>query len=143
MLSQKCKYALRTVLYLSIESKVEAPKSGKELSKTLKIPVAYTGKILQELARKDIITSVKGPGGGFYLSEKNLTTSLLEIVKTIDGLSFFESCGLGLSECSDNHPCPIHDDFKIARNHLFEIFSKKSIIELANEIKDNDFILVR
>jgi len=143
MLSQKCRYAIRTVLYLSVEGEKSCPKGGKEISVTLKIPMAYTGKILQELAKKDIITSVKGPGGGFYLSEGNLQTPIIKIVEAIDGLSFFESCGLGLAECSDERPCPIHHDFKKMRDHLKDVFMNKSIRELAEEIKTNDLILVR
>ncbi len=143
MLSQKCKYAIRTVLYLSIEGNKTHPKGGKEISTTLKIPEAYTGKILQELAKKNIITSVKGPGGGFYLSEKNLHAPMINIIEIIDGLSFFDSCGIGLSKCSNEHPCPIHNDFKIAREHLKKTFINKSVLELAKEIKINDFTLVR
>jgi len=143
MLSQKCKYAIRTVLYLSIEGNKSSPKGGKDISTALKIPEAYTGKILQELARKNIITSVKGPGGGFYLSEENLNSPVINVIETIDGLSLFESCGLGLSKCSNDHPCPIHNDFKVAREHLKKVFINKSVQELANEIKTHDFTLVR
>ena len=143
MLSQKCKYALRTVLFLAIEGDKSCPKGGKDISITLKIPEAYTGKILQELAKKNIITSVKGPGGGFYLSEDNLKSPIINVIEIIDGLSFFESCGLGLSKCSSEHPCPIHNDFKIAREHLKKVFINKTVLELANEIKTNDFTLVR
>ena len=143
MLSQKCKYALRTVLFLAIEGNRSCPKGGKDISTTLKIPEAYTGKILQELAKKKIITSVKGPGGGFYLSEENLSAPVINVIKIIDGLSFFESCGLGLEKCSSEHPCPIHNDFKVAREHLKKVFNNKSVLELSEEIKTNDFTLVR
>ena len=92
---------------------------------------------------KNIITSVKGPGGGFYLSEENLKSPVINVIETIDGLSLFESCGLGLSKCSNDYPCPIHNDFKVAREHLKKVFINKSVQELANEIKTNDFTLVR
>jgi len=143
MLSQKCKYAIRTVLYLSIEGNKSTPKGGKDISTTLKMPEAYSSKILQELAKKNIITSVKGPRGGFYLSEENLHSPIINVIEIIDGLSFFESCGLGLSKCSNEHPCPIHNGFTIAREHLKKVFINKSVLELANEIKTHDFILVR
>lgn len=52
MLSQKTKYALRAVLYLSVQAKNQEIKGGKEISDELKIPSAFTNKILQELAKK-------------------------------------------------------------------------------------------
>lgn len=144
MLSQKTKYAIRAVLYLSVNaSKNGKLKGGKEISEELKIPSAFTIKILQELAKKNIISSVKGPKGGFYLSEKNLNLPLIRIIDAMDDMAFFNSCGLGLSECSEEKPCPVHGTFKIARNNLFQLFSKKNISELSEEIINNDFILVR
>ena len=143
MISKKCKYALRAILHLAVESSKQKKISIRDLARDLKIPTPYLGKILQELGPKNILTSTKGPNGGFHLTEKNLQTPLINIIKAIDGLSFFETCGLGLEECSDEHPCPIHQDFKISRNHLRNVFENKSVQELANEIKSKDLILVR
>ena len=142
MISTKCKYALRAILHLAVESSQQNKKNIRDLAEELKIPTPYLGKILQELVPKNIISSVKGPNGGFYLTEENLQTSLINIVGAIDGLSFFETCGLGLAACSDDHPCPIHHDFKISRDHLKNVFANKSVRDLAREIKVNDLILV-
>ena len=143
MLSQKCKYAIRTILYLAAKNKEGEKKDLKKLSEALKIPTPYLGKILQELVPKKIISSVKGPNGGFFLTEKNLQFPIINIIEAIDGLKLFEACGLGLKVCSDKHPCPIHNDFKIARDHLKNTFANKSVQELANEINSNHFILMR
>lgn len=144
MLSQKCKYAIRSVLYLAIESNQEnGLKGGKDVSEALKISQSFTGKILLELARAGIITSVKGPGGGFFLSEENKNVPLIRIVEVMGDISYFTSCGLGLSECSDDHPCPIHDTFKIGRNSLLEQLKNKTIGVLGNEINEKDLFLVR
>ncbi len=143
MISNKCKYALRAILYLAVESNSQNKKNIKKLSEELKLPTPYLGKILQELVPKNIITSTKGPNGGFFLTEDNLQIPLIKIVEAIDGLAFFETCGLGLSNCSNNHPCPIHKDFKIARDHLKNVFLNKTVQKLADEIKTDDLILVR
>jgi len=50
--------------------------------------MAFTSKILLELSRKKIITSVKGPGGGFYLSPKNLSIPIIEIIKAMGDISY-------------------------------------------------------
>lgn len=144
MLSQKCKYAIRSVLYLATKSTQEKGlKGGKDVSEALKIPVAFTGKILLELARAGVITSVKGPGGGFFLSEENKKIPLIRIIEVMGDISYFTSCGIGLPDCSDKHPCPIHDTFKVGRNNLLELFENKTIGELGKEINEKDLFLVR
>ncbi|MCH7514721.1 MAG: Rrf2 family transcriptional regulator [Bacteroidetes bacterium] len=142
MISNKCKYALRAILFLAVESNETKKIRISELAEELKMPTPYLGKILQELVPKSIISSIKGPRGGFYLTEKNQQAPLIKIIEAIDGLAYFEKCGLGLEDCSDSHPCPIHEDFKKSRDHLKTVFTNKTIRELASEIIANELILV-
>ena len=127
---------------MAVESNEKKKIRISELSEELKIPAPYLGKILQELVPKSIISSIKGPRGGFYLTEKNQQAPLIKIIEAIDGLAYFEKCGLGLEDCSDSHPCPIHEDFKKSRDHLKTVFTNKTIRELASEIIANELILV-
>ena len=143
MISKKCKYALRAVLFLAVESTMEKKLNIRDVAERLKMPMPYLGKILQELVRKNIISSIKGPNGGFYLTESNLQIPLIKVVEVMDGLSFFETCGLGLEECSEARPCPIHDEFKKAREHLKNTFQTKTIEEMSADIKANHVFLVR
>jgi len=144
MLSRKCKYAIRAVLFLSVECKDGCKlKGGREISDSLKLPHAFTGKILQQLARQNIISSAKGPGGGFYLSDDNRKKPLIKIIEAMGDVSVFSSCGLGLSKCSDTQPCPIHDSFKTCRDELLQLFSTKTISDLSEEIVKRNLSLVR
>ncbi len=143
MISNKCKYALRAILFLSIEADEQNKKSLLEIADALKMPAPYLGKVLQEVVNYKVMSSVKGPNGGFFLTRENLETPLMNVIEAVDGLGYFEGCGLGLSECSEDHPCPIHDDFKKSRDHLINVFTNKSVKELAQEIKTNDLKLVR
>ena len=46
-----------------------------------------------------------------------------------------------MHECSDSHPCPLHDDFIIFREGLSKIFSTKTINDLVKKVEDgNAFI---
>lgn len=144
MLSQKSKYAIRAVLFIATESSTEKGlKGGKEIAEALKIPLAFTGKILQELAKKNIISSTKGPGGGFYLSKQNAQTPLIAVIETMGDGAYFSECGLGLTECSESHPCPIHDIFKMGRSKLESLFTTKTIGDLGKEVKESELFLVR
>jgi Rrf2 family protein len=141
MLSKKCKYAIRAVLFIATNAD-ERRMGGQAVAESLRIPKAFTFKILQELARKDIISSVKGPGGGFFISEDNKSTTLFDIIIAIDGPEVFKTCSMGLNQCSDQKPCPVHEGYKKVTKNLIGLYSKKNIAELSLEIVEKEFYLV-
>jgi Rrf2 family protein len=143
MLSQKCKYAMRCVLYLSVESSEVHKKGGQEIAKALNIPTAFALKILQQLVANKIISSAKGPNGGFYLTKENKERKLIDIVECIDGLDFFHQCGLGLDKCSDEQPCPFHESFVKIRQIFHQSIADMSIDKLSKRILEHNFLLIR
>lgn len=138
MLSKSCVYALRSIIFIACRASSDSKLGIKAIAEELDLPTPYLGKILQQLTKHKIIQSVKGPNGGFYLSEDNKKVALIKIIEVIDGLSFFNSCGLGLKECSNEHPCPLHDDFKIYRDGLWDLFNSKKISDLVISVKDGE-----
>ncbi|MBL7873627.1 MAG: Rrf2 family transcriptional regulator [Cyclobacteriaceae bacterium] len=134
MFSKACEYAIRAALYISIKS-VGGSKLGiKEIAKEIDSPEPFTAKILQTLSREKIISSIKGPNGGFYLDPKANPIPLNAIVKAIDGEDVLHSCSLGLKVCSDASPCPIHNEIKKYKEHLRKIMKEKTIQDLAKEL---------
>jgi Rrf2 family protein len=107
----------------------------KKIAEDLGFPEHYLGKVLQELARKNIISSLKGPNGGFCVDNEAMNISLLQIIESIDGLAFFNTCGLGLHECNDEKPCPIHKDYQIFRGDFYKMLSEKTVREMKDDIE--------
>jgi len=138
MLSKSCIYALRSIVFIALNAKIDSKISIISIADELEIPSAYLGKILQQLTKNNIIQSAKGPNGGFYIDDKSKKNKLINVIEVMDGLSFFTECGLGLSKCSDDHPCPLHDDFKIYRDGLWVLFNSTSILSLVSKIEDGD-----
>lgn len=134
MFSKACEYAIRAVLYLSIKS-INGSKLGiAEIAKEIDAPAPFTAKILQPLSREGIISSIKGPNGGFYIDPKAKPVLLNSIVKAIDGEDILHKCTLGLKECSDQFPCPIHHDMKAYKDKLREVMKEKTVQQLAKEL---------
>ena len=86
-----------------------------------------------------MIISAKGPGGGFYLSENELQNSLLDIIECIDGLEAFNSCFIGLPNCSDKNPCSIHHVAAHWRDALIAELKLKTIGETAESARSGNF----
>jgi Rrf2 family protein len=136
MLSLTCKTAIKAVIYLSGKSR-EGEKTGiKEVSEQINASEHTVGKTLQTLVKHKIINSLKGPSGGFYLTISQQEQPIYNVVETIEGKSIFKECGLGLSKCSETHPCPIHNEYKVARELVEKIFKEKRILDLCSPVTD-------
>ncbi len=142
MLSNTCKYAVRSVIYLALNQE-EGKKIGiKQISKDLDIPTPFLGKILQTLAKQKMLLSNKGPHGGFSLAVDAYKIALLDIVKIIDGLDVFDNCLIGVNTCKsaheNNRPCPVHDQFCELRSKMFKLFKEETIGKIAERIEDKE-----
>ncbi len=134
MLSNACQYAIRSVLYLSIHTTYEKKIGVKKVAEELETPQPFLAKLLQKLAKSDLISSTKGPNGGFYLTKENLENSLWDIIKCIDGIDKFETCFLGLSACDDTNPCPVHFIVSPFKEKLLNDIKDKTLAQFTEEI---------
>jgi Rrf2 family protein len=134
MLSLTCKTAIKAVIYLSSKSQDGEKANTREISDQINASEHTVGKILQLLAKQKIIPSLKGPTGGFYLNDEQQEQAVIRVVEAIEGEGIFTECGLGLSKCSATHPCPIHNDYKVARELMEKIFRERKIKDLCNSV---------
>ncbi|HEY1063229.1 MAG: Rrf2 family transcriptional regulator [Pedobacter sp.] len=136
MISKACQYGIRAAIFIASRHSDGIKLNIKQIACEVDAPEAFTAKILQVLNKHHIITSLKGPYGGFFIEEFQLEQPVINIVNAIDGLSVFKECGLGLKQCSASHPCPMHDQYKIARDALQNAFQKTSIRHLALQVNE-------
>lgn len=130
MISNTCKSAIKAVIFLCSKFDKKENSGIKEIAAYINVNEHTIGKILQILVKQNIINSIKGPSGGFYISSKQQKQPIINIVEAIDGKEIFKSCGLGLSKCSSTHPCPIHNEYKEARDIVERLFTEKRVIDL-------------
>ncbi len=133
--SRSAEYAIRAFVNLS-----QVPEGKyamvKHIAQQEKIPTHFLAKILQQLARKGLLRSSKGPTGGFSLRRKPEEISLMNIVEALDGLSDYEKCASGLAECNDDQPCGMHDSWKLLRSRIIEYLEHTSISDVHTALEE-------
>lgn len=143
MLSKSSTYAIRAVLFLSQNSNEEKKYSPKSFAGTINIPAPFLAKTLQELTKRNLISSRKGRNGGFYLTDEDRLNTIISIVDAIDGLDKFRACSLGLPVCGNENPCPIHHVISPLKSKLIEELSQKTIADYTKELnKGNTHIFL-
>ncbi len=136
MLSNTSKYAIRAVIYIAVSLDESQGKIGiKKIADSLDIPSPFLSKILQVLVRKKLLTSTKGPNGGFGIGKDPAKLTLYDIIYEMEGSELFDSCLLGSGNC-DSHAdgegyCTLHKEFHAARQALIDLYKTKTIQELA------------
>lgn len=142
MFSKTCEYAIRASIFIATQSYQNDRVTIKEISQNIDSPRSFTAKILQILAKKDIVHSIKGIGGGFEIPKENINKiSIAEIVIAIDGDALFTACGLGTDHCSDERPCPLNKRFKGIREDLTKMLENTSLEELVIDINSGESFL--
>jgi len=146
MLSNSCRYGIRAVIYIASQPDSAGKTGIKKISSDLGLPTPFLAKILQQLAKQKILSSSKGPHGGFSLLKDPRKITLLDIVNTIDGHDVFTHCVMHNGMCSgvenSQKKCPLHDDYEKPRAELINLFSNKTIYDLVIESDNKDSISI-
>ena len=141
MFSKSCEYAIKAMIFVAQKSKDETRVSVKDIAKGTDAPEHFIAKIMQDLSRRKLIHSVKGPNGGFYMDANDLTNSISDIVKAIDGDSIYTDCVLGLKACSEKNPCPVHFEYKEIKKNLIKMIEHSTIGEFNEKLDSGKFFL--
>lgn len=134
---------MRGLAYVAIHGRAGRRVGLLEVSEAIKVPHHFLGKIMQDLVRHQIVDSVKGPNGGFFINERTLGITLLEVLVVVDGSALFTHCALGIKNCNAAAPCPLHEEFAAARNQMLETMGTKTIGKMAEEVENGERYLSR
>ena len=143
MFGKTTEYAIRALVYVYMQNQEGKRPGYKEIAKEIDSPEQFTAKVLQNLARAELVSSMKGRGGGFFFEDSVAPLTLYEIIRVIEGEKFFSKCGFGLKRCNGENPCPLHDDYSQVREGFFKLVRSQTIQSLANKINENKAVLTR
>lgn len=132
MFSKACEYGIRALTVIATAGKENRKIGIKEVCKLSQTPESFTAKILQNLVKRGVLNSQKGPAGGFYISQNLADITLYDIVEAIDGKSIFSRCGLGLPACNADKPCPMHYQFEVVRKELNAMCHNNTLQDLVD-----------
>lgn len=107
MLSSTSDYALRAILALA-SSTSTGPMRADQIARATGAPANYLGKTMNLLAKAGIVTSARGPQGGFALAVPADQLSLARIIDCFDEPRPHARCLLGNVPCDPRHPCAAH-----------------------------------
>lgn len=130
MLSKTGLHAVRAIVALAKLPK-DTYAGAAKVAQDIGAPQNYLGKLLKTLAEEGLVESQKGLGGGFRLVRAPEAISLFDIVEPIEHISRWSGCILGWPECSEAHPCAMHNRWKMVRDTYLQMLHRTTVAELA------------
>ena len=104
---------------------------ARRISEVEKIPMPFLWKILRLLTLRKLVRSFKGIRGGYELGRTAEDISLNDVFLATDGGDFRVDCVLGLPECDNQNPCPLHEKWKQIRADMTQMLDHTSLADLA------------
>lgn len=130
LFSRSAEYAIRAMTFLARQPSGKLT-GAREISAAEQIPMPFLWKILQNLARRKLIRSFKGLRGGYELARPANRITLAAIVLATDGSGVTENCVLGLPQCGEVNPCPLHTTWKEIRTKMAAMLEQNTLADLA------------
>lgn len=143
MLTKSTEYAIRALVFVQLRNWEHKRPGVEEIAKEIEAPESYTAKVLQTLTKNRLLESMKGRGGGFFFKENQSDLTLYDVIHVVEGDASFYRCGIGLKQCNDENPCPLHDRYVVVRDGFFDIAKSESIRSLSEKILKGDAVLNR
>ena len=130
LFSRPVEYAIRAMTLLASQEPGHLT-GAREISEAENIPMPFLWKILRVLTRRKLVRSFKGMRGGYELARPAQRISLNDVFLATDGEDFRDTCVLGLPECDNQYPCPLHEQWEQIRGNMMQMLDHTSIGDLA------------
>jgi Rrf2 family protein len=140
ILSRTSQYAVQALIYMATQP-ADTPVLNKDIAAKLNVPAPYLAKILQNLAKGNLLYSFRGRLGGFCLREDGTKMTLMDILLLTEGPAFTQSCLLGLKKCSDETACPVHSRWMPVKEKIIGLLRETTLDKLAKAVQSGKYRL--
>ena len=130
-LTTKGRFAVTAMVDLAM-SGGKRPVTLGDISERQKISLSYLEQLFGKLRRKELVSSVRGPGGGYRLTRPTQDLSVGEIILAVDEPIDATQCG-GKENCRDEQKCITHDLWTELNRHIFEYLNSVTLRDLVEK----------
>jgi len=130
-LTTRGRYAVTAMLDLAIHG-LERPVSLSDISSRQEISLSYLEQLFAKLRRCDLVTSVRGPGGGYLLSRERTGIFVAQIIDAVDESVDVTNCQ-GKGNCHQGEVCLTHHLWQDLSDQIHGFLSRISLADLVDQ----------
>lgn len=130
-LTTKGRFAVTAMMDIALQEGVR-PVALSDISERQNISLSYLEQLFGKLRRRALVTSVRGPGGGYRISQPIETITVGEIIRAVDETVDATQCG-GLKNCKDDKECITHELWTGLNEHIFDYMDTVKLADLVEK----------
>jgi Rrf2 family protein len=134
LLPRSCQYAIRALVHMATHEP-DRRCLAHEIAESEQIPAPFLATVLQDLARGGVVSSYRGPTGGFALARPADQITLHEVLDVSGALRGLAQCAIGLETCSGDTACPLHDRWAPLRQRLVDYYRSVTVADMAAALR--------
>ena len=127
-LTTKGRFAVTAMIDLAMRNG-EGPVTLADISDRQKISLSYLEQLFGKLRRQGLVSSVRGPGGGYNMARSTAEVSVADIIVAVDEPIDATQCG-GKENCKDEQKCITHVLWADLNKHIFDYLGAVKLSEL-------------
>jgi len=135
-LTTKGRFAVTAMIDLAMHNS-EGPVTLAEISERQRISLSYLEQLFGKLRRRTLVSSVRGPGGGYTLARKSDELSVAEIIRAVDEPIDDTQCG-GKENCRDDRKCLTHDLWASLNERIFDYLNGVTLAQLVTKAQADE-----
>jgi Rrf2 family iron-sulfur cluster assembly transcriptional regulator len=107
------------------------PTALADIARRQGISLSYLEQLFARLRRQGLVSSVRGPGGGYNLAREGGDIHIAEVIAAVDENLDTTRCG-GAGNCHNEGPCLTHDLWQDLSDRIYDYLSHVSLQDLVN-----------
>ena len=140
-LTTKGRFAVTAMLDLALNS-TDGPVTLAGISARQKISLSYLEQLFGKLRRRELVESVRGPGGGYHLARDPAAVSVADIICAVEECIDSTQCG-GRENCHENQRCMTHDLWAELNDTVYGFLSGVKLSHLVDKQRRSKVSVVR
>lgn len=130
-LTTKGRFAVTAMIDLALRQH-EGPVTLAGISERQRISLSYLEQLFGKLRRHNLVSSVRGPGGGYCLAQEMDAISVADVIRAVDEVLDATQCG-GKGDCANNKPCMTHNLWTNLNRKMYDYLGSVSLASLVQE----------
>lgn len=130
-LTTKGRYAVTAMLDLAIHQG-QGPIALADIAQRQGISLSYLEQLFAKLRKRGLVTSVRGPGGGYNLARTPAEIHVAEVIGAVDESVDTTRCG-GAHNCQNNGPCLTHDLWHDLSDRIYDYLNQIDLQTLVDQ----------
>lgn len=130
-LTSKGRYAVTAMLDVALHSQ-KGPVPLADISERQEISLSYLEQLFARLRREQLVTSIRGPGGGYQLGRDTSEISVGAVIKAVDETVDATRCQ-GLADCQGGQRCLTHNLWENLSDRISQFLDSISLAELMSK----------